>query len=110
MRHRPSVNDCSEESEYVESDVIDGVGLDTDLTDIHTCTDKDNKDDKDDKQCEGAEDEAWLSPDEDHPPEHYLQQLETFCHGTNPRHLLRSATIRYIAEICYDLLCCSNLP
>jgi hypothetical protein len=45
-------DDSSEESEYVESDVADGVGLDTDLTDIDTCTDED---DEDDKQCEGAE-------------------------------------------------------
>jgi hypothetical protein len=65
MRHCPSANDSSEESEYAES-VADGVGLDTDLTDVDTCTDED------------AEDEAWLSPDEDHPPEHYLQQLEIF--------------------------------
>ena len=51
------------------------MGLDTDLTDVDTCTDED---DEDDKQWEGTEDEAWLSPNEDHPPEHYLQQLETF--------------------------------
>jgi hypothetical protein len=75
MRHRPSVDNSSEESEYTESDVDNGVGLDTDLTDVDTCI---NEDDKEDKQCEGIEDEAWLSSDEDHPPEHYLQQLETF--------------------------------
>jgi hypothetical protein len=78
MRHRPSVDNSSDKSEYVESDVDNGVGLDTDLTDVDRCTDEDNKDDEDDKQCEGTEDEAWLFPDEDHPPEHYLQQLETF--------------------------------
>jgi hypothetical protein len=57
MRHHPSVDDSSEESEYVESDVDNGVGLDTDLT-VDTCTDEDDKDDEDDKQCEGTEDEA----------------------------------------------------
>jgi hypothetical protein len=49
--------------------------LDTDLTDVDTCTDED---DEDNKQCKGTEDEAWLPPDEDYPPEHYPQQLETF--------------------------------
>ena len=51
------------------------MGLDTDLTDVDTCTDED---DEDDKQYDGTEDEAWPSPNEDEPPEHYLQQLETF--------------------------------
>ncbi|KAL2054037.1 hypothetical protein ABVK25_005576 [Lepraria finkii] len=76
-RHAPSsiVDDSSEESEHAESDVDDVVGLDTDLTDVDTCTDED---DEDDKQYEGTEDEAWPSPNEDEPPEHYLQQLETF--------------------------------
>jgi hypothetical protein len=75
MRRRSPVDGSSDESEYVGSDVDDGVGSDTDLTDVDTCTDED---DEVDKQCEGIEDEAWLSPDKDHPPEHYLQQLETF--------------------------------
>jgi hypothetical protein len=72
MCHRPSADDSSEESEYAEPAVDDGVGLDTDLTDVDTCTDED------DKQCNGTEDEAWLFPEEDLPPEHYLQQMETF--------------------------------
>jgi hypothetical protein len=55
MRHHLLVDNSSEESEYAESSVDDGVGLDTDLTDVDTCTDED---DKEDKQCEGIEDEA----------------------------------------------------
>jgi len=69
MRHHPPVDDSSEESEYTESGVDDGVGSDTDLTDVDTCTDEDSDD---------TEDEAWLFPDEDLPPEHFLQQMETF--------------------------------
>jgi hypothetical protein len=69
MRHRLLADDSSEESEYAESAVDDSVGLDTDPTDVDTCTDKD---DEDDKQCKGTEDEAWLFPDKDLPPEHYL--------------------------------------
>ncbi|KAF2685708.1 C2H2 finger domain protein [Lentithecium fluviatile CBS 122367] len=72
MRRRSPVDSSSDESEYTGSGVDDGLESDTDLTDVDTCTDED------DEQCEGAEGEAWLSPDEDHPPEHYLQQLETF--------------------------------
>lgn len=75
MQRRSPVNSSSDESEYAGSDVDDGVESDTDLTDVDTCSDED---DEDDKQCEGTEDEAWLSSDEDHRPEHYLQQLETF--------------------------------
>jgi hypothetical protein len=70
MRYCPSVDDSSEESEYAESDVDDSVGLDTDLTDVDTCTDED---DENDKQYKGIEDEAWLFPNEDLPPKHYLQ-------------------------------------
>jgi hypothetical protein len=49
MRHLPPVDDSSEESEYTESSVDDGVGSDTDLTDVDTCTDEDS---------DGIEDEA----------------------------------------------------
>jgi hypothetical protein len=41
--------------------------LDTDLTDINEFANN-----------EDHEDEAWLFPNEDHPPEYYLQQLEVF--------------------------------
>src|SRR4051812_38030378 len=75
MRRRSPVDDFSDESEYAESDVDDSDGPDTDQTDVDTCTDED---DEDNMQCEGTEDEAWLSHDEDHPPEHYHQQLDTF--------------------------------
>jgi hypothetical protein len=46
MRHRPSVDNSSEESKYAESDVDNSVGLDTDLTDVDTFTNKDDKEDK----------------------------------------------------------------
>ncbi|KAF2814321.1 uncharacterized protein BDZ99DRAFT_235232 [Mytilinidion resinicola] len=75
MRHRLLVDDSSEASEYAESNVDDGVVSDTNLTDVDTCTDED---DEDNKQCEGIEDGVWLSSDEDHPPEYYLQQLDIF--------------------------------
>jgi len=55
--------------------VDEGARSDTDLTDVDVCTDEDGEDDK---QCGGIEDEAWLCPNEDHPPKHYLQQLEAF--------------------------------
>lgn len=67
MRHRPPVDDSSEESEYTGSSVDDGVGSDTDLTDV-------------DEDSDGTADEAWLFPDEVLPPEHFLQQMETFDH------------------------------
>jgi hypothetical protein len=75
MRYHLSVNNSSEESEYAESDVDNSMSMDTDLTDVDTCT---NEDDEEDKQCKGTEDEAWLSSDEEHLPEHYLEQLEIF--------------------------------
>jgi hypothetical protein len=75
MRRRSPVDSSSDESEYTRPGVDDGVESDTDLTDVDTCTDEDGKDDK---QCEDVKDKAWPSPNENHPPEHYLQQLETF--------------------------------
>ncbi|KAF2818073.1 hypothetical protein CC86DRAFT_337582 [Ophiobolus disseminans] len=74
MRRRSSVegsSGSSYESETLsESDYTgpagDNVDLDTDLTDVDAVADEDD------------EDEVWLSPNEDHPPEHYLQQLEIF--------------------------------
>jgi hypothetical protein len=44
----------------------DDVDSETDLTDVNAYADKSD------------EDEAWLLPNEDHPPEYYLQQLEVF--------------------------------
>jgi hypothetical protein len=43
--------------------------LDTDQTDVNEFADIKNESD---------EDEAWLLPNEDHPPAYYLQQLENF--------------------------------
>jgi len=43
--------------------------LDTDQTDVNELSDINDESD---------EDEAWLLPNEDHPPEYYLQQLEIF--------------------------------
>ena len=69
-RRQPSASSPSESSsvasDYIGSDVGDGVNSDTDLSDNGTITDNDD------------EDEAWLSPHEDHSPEHYLQQLAIF--------------------------------
>jgi hypothetical protein len=54
-----------EESDYTRP-TDDGVDPDTNLTDVATFANKDD------------EDEASLSPDNDHPPEYYLRQLENF--------------------------------
>jgi hypothetical protein len=55
----------SEGSDYT-GPTGDGVDPDTDLTDVDAFADRDE------------EDEVWLFPNKDHPPEYYLQQLETF--------------------------------
>jgi hypothetical protein len=69
MRRRSPVKSSSTDSDYIGSDTDDGVEPDTDLIDINEFADNNN---------ENNEDEAWLSLDKDHPPEHYLQQLEMF--------------------------------
>lgn len=56
----------SDESDYIGSNADSGVESDTDLSDVNAIADKND------------EDEAWLSPNDDHSREHYLQQLETF--------------------------------
>jgi hypothetical protein len=61
-----SYEDSSEDSDYTGSHAGDGVESDSDLTDVDAVADKDDKN------------EAWLSSNEDHPPEHYLQELEMF--------------------------------
>ena len=65
-----SSSSCESEPLFDESDctrpACDSVDLDTDLTDVDAFADKDD------------EDEAWLLPNEDHPPKYYLQQLEIF--------------------------------
>ena len=69
MRRRSPVKGSSNDSDYTGSGTDDGMELDTDLTDVNEFADHNNEND---------EDEAWLFPNEDHPPEYYLQQLETF--------------------------------
>lgn len=56
----------SDESDYTRS-VDSGAESDTDLSDADT-----------DGIDKNDEDETWLSPNEDHSREHYLQQLEIF--------------------------------
>ena len=68
MRRRLPVR-ISNDSDYTRSDTDDGVEIDIDLIDVNESADINNKND---------EDVAWLSLDKDHPPEHYLQQLEMF--------------------------------
>ncbi|KAF1967816.1 hypothetical protein BU23DRAFT_583589 [Bimuria novae-zelandiae CBS 107.79] len=79
MRRRSPVEGSSSksessfnESDYTgpNSDADDGVESDTDPTDVDASADEGDEDED--------EDEAWLSPNEDYPPEYYLQQLETF--------------------------------
>ena len=75
MRRRSLVEDSSgfslksgsvlEESDHT-GPTDDGVDSDTDLTDVDAFPDKDDGD------------KTWLFPNEDHPPEYYLQQLEIF--------------------------------
>ena len=67
MRRRSPVKSSSNDSDYTGSGTDDGIELDIDLTDIHEFADNNNEND---------EDEAWLFPNEDHPPEYYLQQLK----------------------------------
>jgi hypothetical protein len=55
-----SCEDSLGDGDYTGSDAGDGVELDIDLTDVDAVADKDDKD------------EAWLSSNKDHLPEHYL--------------------------------------
>ncbi|KAF1964356.1 hypothetical protein BU23DRAFT_585611 [Bimuria novae-zelandiae CBS 107.79] len=89
MRRRSPVKGSSSKSESSfnesdstrpNSDADDGVDSDTDSTDVDASADEGDEDDDEDEDNDEDEDEdeAWLSPNEDHPPEYYLQQLETF--------------------------------
>ena len=69
MRRRSLVKSSSNDSDYTRSGTDDGIELDTDLTDVNEFADNNNENNKD---------EAWLFPNEDYPPEYYLQQLEIF--------------------------------
>ena len=66
MPQYSSVKNSSNNSDYSASDTDHSVELDTDLTDIDEFADKNEKN------------EAWVFPNDDHPPEYYLQQLENF--------------------------------
>lgn len=67
MRRCSLVKSSFNDSDYTGRD--DGTELDTDLADVNEFANKNSEKD---------EDEAWLFPNEDHPPEYYLQQLEMF--------------------------------
>ena len=75
MRGYPRVDSSSDESS-IRSDVDGPMESDTDLSDPDECAYENDENDENDKQCESAEDEAW--PSEDHPPEYYHEQLESF--------------------------------
>ncbi|KAI1664624.1 DUF3435 domain containing protein [Pyrenophora tritici-repentis] len=63
MRRRSLVKGSSDDSDYTRSDTDDGMELDTDLTDVNEFADNNNGND---------EDESWLFPNEDHPPECWI--------------------------------------
>jgi hypothetical protein len=60
---------------------------DTDLIDVNEFADNNNGND---------EDEAWLSLDKDHPPEHYLQQLKMFDKQEYTRRDYKDSSTRLI--------------
>ncbi|XP_014550159.1 hypothetical protein COCVIDRAFT_116292 [Bipolaris victoriae FI3] len=66
MRQHSSVKSSPNNSNYSVSDTDHSVELDTDLTDVDEFADK------------NEQNGAWLFPNDDHPPEYYLQQLENF--------------------------------
>ena len=66
MRQSSSVQSSFNNSDYSASDTDHNVELDTDLTDVDEFANKNEKN------------EAWVFPNDDHPPEYYLQQLENF--------------------------------
>jgi hypothetical protein len=86
MRRRLPVQ-ISNDSNYTGSDTDDGVEMDTDPIDVNESADINNKND---------EDEAWLSLDKDHPPEHYLQQLEMFDEQEYTRQDYKDSSTRLI--------------
>jgi hypothetical protein len=92
MRRRSSATSLSSEyssnkSDGTGSDVDDFVESDTDLSDVDVIAEKDDKD------------EAWLSPNEDHPPEYYLQQLETFDEQEYTREDYQDSSTRLLDRI-----------
>jgi hypothetical protein len=87
MRQRLPVQISSNDSDCTGSDTDDGVEMDTDLIDVNESADNNN---------ENVEDEAWLSLDKDHPPEHYLQQLEMFDEQEYTRQNYKDSSTRLI--------------
>ncbi|KAF2844244.1 hypothetical protein T440DRAFT_436700 [Plenodomus tracheiphilus IPT5] len=87
MRRRSPVKSSSNNSDYTGSDTDNGVELVTDLTDVNEFADNSNEND---------EDEAWLSLDRDHPPEHYLEQLEMFDEEEYTREDYKDSSTRLI--------------
>jgi hypothetical protein len=60
---------------------------DTDLIDVNEFADNNDEND---------EDAAWLSLDKDHPPKHYLQQLEMFDEQEYTRQDYKDSSTRLI--------------
>jgi hypothetical protein len=87
MRRRSPVKSSSNDSDYTRSDTDDGVEPDTDLIEVNEFADNNNKSD---------EDEAWLSLNKDHPPEHYLQQLKMFDEQEYTRQDYKDSSTRLI--------------
>jgi hypothetical protein len=93
MRQRPSFNYSSTDSEYAGSDVDDGVGSDTDLTEAETSSGEDTR------ESEGVDEQAWLFADDDHSPEHYLRQLETFDEAEYAKEDYKPSSTRLLDRI-----------
>jgi hypothetical protein len=87
MHQRSPVKSSSNDSNYTGSDTDNGLEPNTDLIDINKFADNNNEND---------EDEAWLSLDKDHPPEHYLQQLEMFDEQEYTRQDYKESSTRLI--------------
>ena len=75
----------SEESEYADSKT-DEASSSTDLTDVDTGSDDDD-------------DRAWLLADEDHPPEYYLEQLNTFDEAEYAKEDYKPSSTRLLDRI-----------
>ncbi|KAF1937886.1 hypothetical protein EJ02DRAFT_40327 [Clathrospora elynae] len=90
MQRRSPLKSSSNNSDYTGSDTDNGVELGTDLTDVNEVANNNNEND---------EDEVWLSIDKDHPPEHYLQQLEMFDEQEYTRQDYKDSSTRLIDRI-----------
>ncbi|KAF2679214.1 hypothetical protein K458DRAFT_422443 [Lentithecium fluviatile CBS 122367] len=96
----------SGKSDYTrsDSDADDDVESDTDVTDVDAFTDKNDDEDNDDSEDsqdddedeDDEDDDACLSPNEDLPPEYYLQQLENFDEQEYTKQDYKDSTTRLI--------------